>query len=585
MLSLLALAALAVASEAQSSTFIYTLRDNGGTFVNGTLLEKAPSLYVSGDGGVHGEQQYIDLAVVGNDRYQLRVDGLVRKNGVKLHELGFSIGSGPFWFRMHVPEDGIAHLLRTDGMVVRNGQVMSTHAGFGFADLTTVPTGVEGEVPDVYALRVDGSIFRQGSLFPGFRFDYDKNPDFPEDDGSFLDGTQWLHLMYDAEGDLLLAMRADGVIFSADPAAFSPIGAEEPGDGGPLAPPNGTLVAELPFNNGVLYSDIALRSVPAVDPGGVPSDWFALRLDGRVFSSTQAPPGPDGDWEFVLNLPGDGVSNSEYTSIMPVQDDVFVMRRNGMTYSGQFFEEQGKELFDVTSNGLVRMALSADPPDGSKFKNKPPKAVIYKTKVITDEAVVIPVLVADTDLPSAEIVLTPELDEEGNFPKLPNATWDPEAREVTFLGSPEKGSFRFRVFADDGSGKKPRRFTYPVKVLPPDAKPDKNKPPVPSKITKMLAFIDQELKFPILATDKDVGDVLTIETIDLKGKDIFDPDYGAVFDDVTNTVTWTPTFAHLGKHRAKFLITDDGDPQRSRKLVVVIEVVSQLELSIERDEG
>jgi hypothetical protein len=592
--SALRLAALLVltAPAFGQSAFLYTLRDNGALLVNGTLLEKSPGAYdATNQSDPNGEQRYLDLAVVGKDRYALRLDGRVQKNGSKLHQLPFVFGAGPAWFRMHVDEVGTVYALRSDGMVVCNGQTLAEHDGEAFVDIVTVPPATEGAQPDIYSLRVDGSIFRQDNAnSPGFKLEFDQNPDFPEPDG-FDAETQWFYLDYDEASGRLIALRADGVIMTANPDLFFPVpsGGGAPsgsGDGEPPEPPNGVLEAVLPFNLGGLpipppghfYSDLALRQhVEEPDPGVASADWYAIRLDGRVFSSTLPAPAPDGDWDFVVDLPGDGLTSSAYVSVAPSAEDVFAMRLNGFVYRNDVTEP----LLDVSGGNLVRLAVSLDAPDGTKFKNRPPQAAIYKTKLVTDEAITIPVFVADFDLPTDQIIVEPVLvldDEEENliFPKLPGATWDAKTREVTFPGSAVKGNFRFQVTADDGSGKKPKKFTYPVRVFPPDSKPDKNRPPVATTIKKILAFAEQEVSFPLFATDKDVGDVLTFEVVDLKGKDIFDEEFGAEFDAETAVVTWTPQFEHLGKHRAVFFIRDDGEPQKKRKLTVRFEVAAQL---------
>ena len=582
LLPMLALTLVVQAVHAQQPLFIYTMRDNGALLVNGTTLEKAPSLYdPANQDAPHGEERYQDLAVAGADRWLLRVDGRVQKNGTKLHELPFELfGNAPFWFRMHVDALGTVYAVRTDGMTVCNGQVLATFEGVPFVDLTSVPAGTEGAQPDVFVLRVDGSIFRPDSpTSPGLKLEFDRDPDHPEPDGADIT-TQWLHLVYDEVTQRLFAMRADGVVMSLDPADFAPV-TESPGDGA-AGLSNGLLQAVLPFNFTAnnIYTDFEMSPAEVVPPGAAQGSasevWYALRTDGKVFSSTLPSPTPELEetWDWIVDLPGDGVSQSPYVdmSALAGEGEFWSMQFNGSVYQATNTDE----LFDVKSGSLSRIAVSHESPDGVKFKNHLPTAAIYKTKLVAGQAADIPVLLADTDKATEDLVVTFRADKS----KLPEGVepadlYDDAIRTITFPGAPAKASFKFVIEVDDGSGKPPKRFSYPIKVLPADETVEKNKTPIGTSIKTLVAFTDQTLVFPLVVTDLD-GDALSVEPVDLKGDDIFDEQFGAEFDAETNTVSWTPAFEHLGKHVAVFLITDDGDPSRSRKLKLKIVVASQL---------
>src|SRR5688572_7731073 len=76
-LAALALGGLLLAAppaRAQDPSF-YALNENGALSLNATLMDNLPST------------KWVSLVVDGSDRYALRDDGFIFKNGVKLYEL------------------------------------------------------------------------------------------------------------------------------------------------------------------------------------------------------------------------------------------------------------------------------------------------------------------------------------------------------------------------------------------------------------------------------------------------------------------------------------------------------------------
>jgi len=597
-----ALASLAPSSDAQSG-FIYTLRESGTVFVNGTQLEKAPGSYVSNDdsGNSVTTHRYQDMEIQGADRWLLRVDGRIQKNGIKAATLPFPpISSATLinlWWRLHLDDAGQFYAMRLDGLISANGVVLTQHP----IDLTKPPEAevftditsrtVDGQGTIVYSLREDGYVFSdEFPLRPGFRLDPEAGfapQDNPPEGITFR--TQWLHLVYDPTTDQLYAMRIDGTVMIMDPFDFDPA---EIGDGEFI--PNGVVEADLPStlpnvtNFDTAYVDFELLSAEVPDPGAAPT-WFALRQDGKLFSSSQAPPSPTGDWEEVVDLAGGQSGTSPYVGLAIQELEKEGLAWAGMRFNGKIHAGlEGDEILDVKGNDFLGVGLSTTPPDLTNFKPKPPTASIYRTKVVAGNEVTIPIILADIDTATDELIVTlfdekrmPVTESENEEdPDIKHYAWDPKARTMTIFDTAEKGNYRFRIEVEDDSGKKPKKFNYPIKVIKPDDNPDKNKPPIATTIKKLTVFAEQTISFPILATDKDPEDTLTIEVIDLKGDDIFDegPDgeAGAEFDPETGLVTWTPGFDMIGKHRAVFWVFDDGDPQRKRKLNVKLEVVAQL---------
>ncbi|MGE3541848.1 MAG: Ig-like domain-containing protein [Candidatus Tectimicrobiota bacterium] len=94
-----------------------------------------------------------------------------------------------------------------------------------------------------------------------------------------------------------------------------------------------------------------------------------------------------------------------------------------------------------------------------------------------------------------------------------------------------------------------------------------NRRPVLAPIDAQRGQENQLLTFVLSATDPDEGDQLTFSTIDLPS--------GAVLDDHGNgsaTFSWTPGFTQAGNYPVRFIVTDNGSPNESAFVDVMITI-------------
>lgn len=576
---------------AQPDSFLYTLNAKGVVSVNSTELDGLSSNYKPGDedGEVNGQQRWLDMVVEGHDRYMLRVDGRLAINGANGPKLPFSlipndVGVIPFWYRLEAFE-GALFAVRTDGLIYQDGDTsvqLPKQEGqfvFGFSNLCAVPT--DGG-HDLYVLRVDGSIWRVGDDGPGFLLRGDLPPEGETEPETELDGqfpsTAWMVMEHDPVTGLLHAVRRDGVVMAFDPADYAPVVEPDPGEEGDPKPPNGTVLARLiPFQApGNTNPPIETYPTLAFDAEG---RWVLLRYDGRVFRATTAgtPEDPIDELEEELNFVGSG-QGEPYVAMVVSGDELWVLRSSGRVFESA---DVGTEVFDVKGALYGFMAVSPDAPDGSNFKNNKPQLIQYKPKLSEGDGAQIPVIPWDLDLATADILVSVDLSDLAE--DAPGASWDEVAGVVDFPAGPPKGSYKILVTLDDGQLKKPKTFKLNVKVMPADDKPEKNKPPLVTKVNKVTAFVGQELVLPILVSDRD-DDELVLSVLDKKNTDIFE--LGAVFDDETNTITWTPSQEHAGKQVGYLLVQEVGpEKPKSKKLKIKIDVVSQLIFATPEDEG
>jgi len=547
--------------RAGDTSLIYTLNDRGNLSIGGTLLEKLPSTFdPTVTPAQNTQQQWVDLVVEGSDRWALRLDGRVHQNGKKLFVLPFDPAEGSTsWLRLaHADE---LYSLRADGTLAVGDDASTRYNNFSFlfVDLVTPAIPLFTGGPAALALRSDGAIFGGDELTPGMLL-VGGDGVIGSKDGEFID-TFWVGLAIDPTTDEVLGLRADGKIHRFAPADFDASSGIDPGDdsGGPplplgggegdppAGPPVGTLEAALPGPLNPVTGDRLYVQLD-VDADGT---WYALRQDGAVFRSDDlAAP--------LVDFPGDGLDPEKTFVDLRVRNGSFVALR----FDGLLFQDTSTDpTIDLDKKRYRRLALSGDAPDLSSFKNRPPVAATYKTVRLENEAAVIPVLLSDVDKASAELEVTVDLS------GLPGATWDPEARTVNFPGA-LAGSYRFTVSASDGLIAQPKTFKYTVKVLAADLDPLKNLPPSPSRVKKVQALVGHPLVVPLLTTDRD-GDALTLSVDPAAGAF----GRGAVFDAQAGTVSWTPTFADIGKWPA---VVSVSDGVKTVKLKLSFQVINPL---------
>ncbi len=552
-----AFAAFTVPAFAGDNLAVYTMNDRGLLSVGGTVLEKLKSGFdPSEDPVVKPEQQWVDLEVVGSDRWTLRRDGRIEENGSKLRVLPFDITTNATWLQL--ARSDALYALRSDGMLAQDDLTDVTYPPYNFAflDLVAPPVDPFLNGPDVFALRSDGGVFGSTTTTPGIVLvggpgvrNSAGTPGSP--DGEFFD-TVWVACAVDPSTDEIYALRADGRVHSFDWEDFDASSGVDPAappppPGGGIGPPAGVEQANLPFPDTLLFTLGDLYIDIAFDEDGT---WYVLRQDGAVFRS-------DDDVNPLVLLPGDGIDPEKTFVDLAVLGGVVRVLR----YDGSLYDETGALLLNLQKKRYLNICLSEDPPDLSNFKNRKPVTSVYKPIVLENQALTLPIIVADVDK------LSEDLDVLVDLSLLPGASYDPITRVVSWPGGPA-GKYRITVSADDGLLKKPKKSKYSVRVVPADTVPEKNRPPNVTKVKKVLALVGIESTVPLLAIDRD-GDTLTFSVDNQAG--IFAR--GAIFDANTATITWTPAFDDVGKWKAVVFVSDGT---KTKKLKLKFEVASPL---------
>ncbi len=531
--ALLAVAALAPlpAASAQQA-FVYGLTDDGTLTANATVLEKLPGK-VTADPATFGRIWW-KVLVDGSDRWVLRLDGRVQKNGELLHELDYTTVFDGSWVDLDLIDDEL-WAMRNDGALARDGLVVVNLPAGDFFFQESVVRG-----PDIYTLRSDGAVYRNLELTPAFQFEGGPGPITGADDGEDGD-TIWRALAVDPVDGTLHALRNDGKIAVGDP--------DGEGD-----PPSGTLVADLPFDD-MLNTESQAAVLAAIyheleflDDG----TWRALNGEGEIYEEgSHVTP--------VVDLPGGPFNGGSQLYIDMLGGATFLtLRADGRLYVGT----DEDPIVNLPKDDYRSLASSASPPDLTNFKNSRP--VVTKTKAVLlegDTGVSIPVLAADIEKTEDDLVFTvdPETVPAG-------ATWNPTTRTLDWPDPGPAGKYSLKVTVDDGETM-PVVSKNRIVVKPLHDKPKNSKPQV-GKVKKARALVGVPFVLPLVVTDLD-GDMVTISVDETK------PPFtlGATFDPMTNTFTWTPTLEHLGKHKVKFVATDGI---KARKAAVKLDVVSSL---------
>ena len=172
----------------------------------------------------------------------------------------------------------------------------------------------------------------------------------------------------------------------------------------------------------------------------------------------------------------------------------------------------------------------------------------------------IPVLLTDTDKVAADVTVTP-------VAVPPGSSFNEETRTLVWENAGPAGKYLCLIRVFDGVNK-PKVYKFPIKIIPVDSDPARNKPPIPSKLKKVQALVGIELRLPILAIDPD-EDPLTITPVTA----VYPFTAGASFDAETNTFTWTPTIDDVGTTKVRFRVSDG---LKVKVLTVPIRVMSPL---------
>ncbi len=525
------LALLVVLAAPVAGQFFYVLNINGKLTVNGTVLDKLPSDF-DPETGQFFTQQWYALDVEGPDRHALRYDGRLHANGKKTAQFVMGIdGTTLYGWRSLDATDNAVHLLRQDGLLVKDDTSVVTYPRGSFFFTALVVQSVLTE-DTVFALRTDGSIFSGTSTTAVAKLTASV-------EGEPADGTQdttvWVDLVLDLLDGKLYALRIDGRLWSVNLADIAGGGAAV-GDG---SVPAGSEVGKLPFpltpSGDDLYVDLAY--------GG--TTWRALRINGEVYTSASV-------LDPLADYAGSGLGDEAFAVVAADIDDTYALRVDGALFENTTENDPILNL-SQPATGYGALALGADPPDLSSFKNPRPKASPYTVTLREGVTASVPVLVADIEKLPVDLVVTEdplaplpagvtfqEVD-DGNGGLLRTLEWD---------GSGLAGTYPCKLIADDGETT-PRKFTTKIKVKIADIDPLKNKPPSPAGIKQVLALVGYEVRIPILADDLD-GDAVEVTVNEAK----YPFTAGAAFDGMTDVFTWTPTFDDVGVKSVKFSFFD-----------------------------
>lgn len=519
---------------AEGDVYVYGLNLDGKLSVNGTVIDDNPGDFdFDGDDFDHVEDAYVGLAVEGSDRYALRQDGLVRKNGKKLFQLPFD---GFRWVGI-VVEDGTTFCLSADGVLAVDDDVVGDLAMEGYAFTSLAVSGGR-----IYSLRSDGQTFRDNDRDDFIRFDAGPGRASLFPDGWAVD-TLWSRIAVDPRGTgRLIALRNDGSLYGAPLSGIDPTATE---------------IAELPFfYDWDADDDGDTDEFPVLDDTYtdlVVSDtgsWWVLAADGRVFSEDKGALIPEGDLPDQPN-----VEQTLYYDLVVRGTDWWVVRNDGKVY----FDGQTPPVLQLPGEGYGRIAVSTLRPDTSSITDHPPKATILHTRTIVGTPLVIPAIVSDTETATADIVVTPTsipADAGGS------AVWDADARALRWDAPQVAGTYKFKFDLTDSAGTT-AAFVYVIEVFHShEDDPAENNPPKTPTITGARAVVGQPYSLPIIVDDKD-RDALSVKAD--PGKYPFTA--GATFDEATRTFAWTPAAEDKGEVKLKFKV-GDGVAEKSVEFVL-----------------
>ncbi len=490
--------------------------------------------------------RWADHVVEGPDRWSLRADGRISKNGKKQSVLFTSLLL-PDWLSLDVV-DGLTYALRRDGLLATGASdvVKFTQDNSFF---TTVVSWFGAGT----ALRADGALFTR--LDPQFPLLYFTGG--PGLSGSF-DGetidTVWVKMTVHPDTGDIYALRRDGVVMRG---VSTPIGAfsEELAR---LPPPvaeagDSITLRRLTYPSLSSYADIEILGS---------GDWAVLRGDGSVYSgSSPFAPGELLPGQVVMLAKYDGGTSFDtvFCDLAVSGEHMQAVRRDG----GIFRDLEPKQYLTMPGEGYNRTFMVEDAPNLDDFRNDRPTLQRYRTTVVTGaaEPTTIPVLAVDIDKAVEELVVT----QLGDLPA--GVAWDQATRSFSVAPQADPGSFTLRVSVDDGVTKAPRRFKLPVKVRRADTNTTRNRKPTVAKVSNARALVGIETVLPLIPADRD-GDSVTITPVLDKG--IFAlPGSNASYDDATRELRWTPELENVGKRSAHFQVSDGTATRKYRVRLLV----------------
>lgn len=506
---------------------LYGLAQDGRLTINGTTVKTyASEFHIDVDvdddfliivipGGIYIEggieievdnpkQLWSSLAVDGSTRWALRRDGKLRRNDESFATLPTE--ADQVWLDM-AAGDGRAYSLRSDGLVMADDVQVASHPAGGFYYRRLLRDG-----GDLYAMRSDGTVFRNGESSPVFEFHAGIG------DSGFGDGvlveTTWIAMAVDSSAGFLYALRCDGHVFRG---LLGTGGGEQ-------------QVASLPYDRFTLpyvaqvFVDLAL---------GADGIWFALAGDGRVYTQ-------DDHLVPLADLPGNASQTGRvFVDVETFEDAWFALRTDGQIFRNGVEEP----LIDLPGETHGSMALSDVAPPPVEEGSKDPKATYIKTKTVLGTPLRLPVVVTDADTCPTDLVITPV------DPLPPGATWDAAGQALIWDAPSPAGGYVFRFSVTDGANSV--KFTYDIKIKEPDVKPDRNAAPLVPKIGTAQAIAGLPFELTLVVDDPD-GDPVTVSVDPAK------PPFtlGATFDPATLVFSWTPAAQDVGEFNLKFTVSD-----------------------------
>jgi hypothetical protein len=564
------LLAVLPARAAAQSPLLYGMNETGKVSVNGTVLDKLPSEFDPEMPNQNQFQKWQRLVVSGADRYALRLDGKLYKNGKSLYKLVTTVttANGPVslaWLGLAVGESGV-YALREDGLLSLNGTnaVTLPAGGFFFTTCLAVTNPDDSTMSDVYSLRSDGAVFKNTlTTTPFLKFTggpgINLNVSPPVTNAADGAGTEtvWVDLAINPLTATLRGLRRDGKVSSGAVPVVPP-------DVQPLDPD--LMALPYPTNPNVFVSEESLnsnryRSLAFTVAGA----FLALRGNGEVYS-------PLSLLDPLVDLPDGGNEPIDDTYLQVVNDglEFYTIRWDGRVHRGS----DSEELLNLTAANYRNIVVSHTSPDLTNFKNPKPLLSTYTATVVEGSSVLLPVYATDIEKTGDDLPVT--LQDPLKKPLPDGLVFDPSDDDdpatlptISWPVAMVKGTYTVPLVVTDGVNK-PKTYNYKIKVILPDTNPEKNKKPVFTKVKNTQALVDMPFQLQMFAVDPD-GDEVTL-SVDTE-KEPF-ATLGAEFDPVTGIFTWTPTFDDVGKVKVKFFATDTLLAEKS--YTVTIKVVNSL---------
>ena len=513
------LAAVLIGPQLPAEVYLYGLNAVGKTFINGNQVDRLPGDFDTDYPGYNTEESWADLLVDGSDRYALRRDGVLAKNGVKVAKFPYDDDDGWYWTSMAI-DTGTIFAIKQNGQVYAGGLEVAKHkrGDFYFTRLVRY----DG---NTYALRSDGNVYRNNEEDPLFKFRAGEGV-WDENDGRESD-TLWVDMMASPlAGPYIYALRADGSIFRGN--LDNPIEA-------------GEIVIGLPYpNDSMNYSKLYWTF--AFDGEG---KWMTIQRNGTLY---REPTGVDE----VIDFQGSGDDDDNtFLDLLWWNGYVFALRSDGRVYADLLGPED--ILINQDGGWHVKFAVSTEPPTFSDDNNSAPFVTKVKVTRITGQNLRLPIIVTDAETHTEDLIITPEL------PLPEGSAYDAETRTFLWNNVGPKGNYTFAFTVNDGTNK-PKTYKYKVKVKDPDDKPDKNKKPYLPKFKKPVAMAKYEFRLPIITADPD-GDPVSV-TAD---HTIYPFNAGAYYEISSGDFVWTPDAGDIGKFTVPLVISD-GENEKTLKI-------------------